>query len=267
MPERPLRHLAHANGYLPGCYRALLADWEDEYEDYVYPFRPLQTGSDPLRFRSWHDLARDLIATLNNANQCRPWIRVGHSLGAVGTLLAAARRPDLFSGLVLVDPLFLPRRWYWAGRMVPMGVHHHLVPLARQAMRRRDPWPDLISARTHLRRKSIFRRIPDPVFDDLMSAFLHPSPHGGVELAYSRQWEARIYNTLTDPYAALARGERPRRVLRGAFSDTMLPRVWDRVRRINPRATFLEVPDYGHLLPFERPQVIAAQVRDFLMAG
>jgi len=267
MAERHLLHLAHANGYPPGCYRALSAVWEEDWDVYAYPFRPLQPGSDPLRLRSWHDLATDLIAVLEHTGQGRPWIGVGHSLGAVVTLLAAARRPTLFSRLVLLDPVFLPRRWYWVGRLVPLGLRHHVVPLARQALRRRDRWPDPGSARARLRRKSIFRRIPDPVFDDLMSAFLRPSPHGGVELAYSRQWEARIYNTVTDPYAALSRVALPMLVLRGACSDTILPRVWERVRRINPRATFLEVPDCGHLLPFERPQVIAGLVRDFLTAG
>lgn len=261
---KPRIHLAHANGYPPGCYRALLAAFEAEYACMAMPYRPVEAGEAPAALCSWHDLTDDLIAGLRQSAAERPWIGIGHSLGGIVTLFAALREPSLFSHIVLLDPVVLPRRWYLAGGIVPLRFRHHLLPLSRQALRRRDHWPDAASARAHLRRKAIFRRIPDPVFDDLIAAMLRPDSGGGVTLAFPRQWESRVYITATSPYEALRRLKVPFLIIRGAASDTIRPEVWARMQRLNPRGTFVELPDSGHLLPFERPAETARLIRDWL---
>ena len=51
--------------------------------------------------------ADDLVETLE-ATQAGPVWMMGHSMGAAISTIAAARRPQLFHGLILIDPI-LPR--------------------------------------------------------------------------------------------------------------------------------------------------------------
>jgi pimeloyl-ACP methyl ester carboxylesterase len=86
-------------------------------------------------------LADDLIAGLEALEADRV-VGVGHSLGGVTTLLAVVRRPDLFRGVVFLDPVLLPPRW-----MVLLRWMHRLwLPwhpsLVKSALRRRRVWSD-----------------------------------------------------------------------------------------------------------------------------
>lgn len=261
---KPRIHLAHANGYPPGCYRAFLSSIGRDFTTAAWPYKSIEAGEDPRRLRSWQDLTADLIDALRSDPGSGQWIGMGHSLGGIVTLLAAMRAPELFSHLVLLDPVVLPRRWYLAGGIVPLRLRHHLLPLSRQALRRRDHWPDAATARMHLRRKAIFRRIPDTVFDDMIQAMLRPDPKGGFTLAFPKHWESQVYVTATSPFSALRRLTIPFLIVRGAESDTIRPEVWARMQRLNSRGTYVELPDCGHLLPFERPGETARVIRDWL---
>ena len=51
--------------------------------------------------------------------------------------------------------------------------------------------------------------------------------------------------------------------VRGEHSDTVSRESWQSWQRLHPDARFLEVPDAGHLVPMERPDIVSAAVTDF----
>ncbi|MFN8560842.1 MAG: alpha/beta hydrolase [Anaerolineae bacterium] len=65
-------------------------------------------------------------------------VGVGHSLGGHAVTLAAAREPELFAALLLIDPVIMPREYY-------VGV----VEFEHFTARRRNEWasPDEMHAR------------------------------------------------------------------------------------------------------------------------
>lgn len=260
---RSMLHFLHANGYPPGAYASLIALWRNDAEVVCPPLRPLWPDEDHSRLTSWHPLADDLVKELANQNR-REVIGVGHSLGGVVALLAAARHPGLFRKLVLIEPVFLPECWYALLSCMPVSWRYRMVPLARQALRRRTWWSDKETAFTHLRRKAVFRRIPDAVFREMMAAMVHPGDAGGVELRYPRDWEARIYATVTNPWRALRQLPIPVLILRGKESDTLPDKVWSRMKRSLPTGSFCEIAEAGHLLPFEKPVETGAEILAFL---
>lgn len=260
---KPPIHFAHANSFPPGCYRQLLAPLAQDREVFTLPFRPLIGQTTPSSIQTWDDLAEDLIDYLEREVK-QPVIGIGHSLGGIVTLLASDRRPDLFRALILLDPVFLARRIYLLKQMTPHRFREHLVPLARISRKRRDEWASLEEARTHLRDKRVFAQISDSVFEDMLQAMLLQRDDGKYQLVFPRQWESRIYTTVTSPWKALERARLPLQIIRGAESDTIPPAIWQRITSGHTKGQFDQIPDAGHLFPLEKPAETAALVQAFL---
>jgi pimeloyl-ACP methyl ester carboxylesterase len=89
---------------------------------------------------------------------------------------------------------------------------------------------------------------------------------GGFELAYSPEWEARIYLTGLrdfDLWRELPNLQIPTLIIRGAESDTFLPKTGELVKRKNPKIQVKTLAESTHLLPLERPQEVFEMMREF----
>jgi pimeloyl-ACP methyl ester carboxylesterase len=86
-----------------------------------------------------------------------------------------------------------------------------------------------------------------------------------VELAYPPEWEVAVYeNGPLNLWPRLASLKPPLLVIRGAESDTFLPTAVAALRRRLPRAVVHSIPNTGHLVPLEAPQVVADLILAFL---
>ncbi len=56
---------------------------------------------------TWHYLVEQVIADIERQFPEQQVIGLGHSFGSLLTLMAAYKRPDLFSQLVIMDPPFV----------------------------------------------------------------------------------------------------------------------------------------------------------------
>ncbi len=260
----PVLHFAHANGLPPGTYRRLIDVLRSSYHVVSMEARPLWPGSDPRSLEDWSLFVDDLRAELHRRN-LRGVVGVGHSLGAVATLLAAAQEPGLFSAVVAVDPIVLAG-WFalfW-GTMKAIGLDRHL-PIARGARKRRDHWPDRDTVRRSYARKRAFRGWAPGVLDDYLSAALEPAADGGVALRYPKRWEARIFRVAPhDLWRELRRLAIPSLFVQGEHTDTFLPAAARKVAREVPGATVTMIPDTGHFAPMEQPEILGRTVLEFL---
>ncbi len=256
----PLLHLGHANGFPPEAYRALVEALAPRFRVVTSELRPLWPGADPAACSSWSELADDLVGVLRERGVAGA-VGAGHSLGGVVSAMAAVRAPELFSRLLLVDPvIFTGARAVFWGLMQRLGLGHRL-PLVGAARRRRDRWPDHDAARRAWRRRPLFADWQGGCFEDYVGCALTPRPDGGLELRYPRAWEARIFETSpADPWPELVRVRVPVRVLRGAESTTLVPAAGRRLERELADCRVEEVPGASHLLPFERPAEVAARL-------
>ena len=112
---KPPLHFSHANGFPVSMYLPWMTELALDFRVMGLSLR----GQDGLGegISSWHRVALDLAGFLET-REVGPVVGVGHSIGAVTTMLCAARRPDLFSRIVLLDPPLFPRRWVTP---VPLG--------------------------------------------------------------------------------------------------------------------------------------------------
>ncbi len=262
---RPL-HFLHANGYPPACYQPLLDGLNSDYRVFGMLLRPLWQGADPSSIRDWTPFSDDLLEFLEQYGATRT-IGVGHSIGAVVTLRAALREPERFSALVLLDPVLLPRKQILLFRALrALGLEQRMRRRIEATLRRRRTFSDLEQLFTGYRRRDIFRFFSDAHLRALIQGITRPAP-GGYELAYSPEWEARIYETGIwkdlDIWAGLRALTIPTLIIRGVETDTFWQTTGKQVQSLNAGIRVVAIPDATHLVPMERAEEVARAIREF----
>ena len=257
----------HANGFPPGTYRALLELLAERFRVTAYANRALWSDGDPSEVTSWHPLAEDLRRGLDSRGQ-GPVVGVGHSIGGMLCLLAAARAPHVFSSLVVLDPVVFTGwpsfLWGWMKRL----RQGRRFPLAAGALKRKDRWSDRTAARRSWAGKPVFSTWRSGVLDDYIEAGLVEAPGGTVTLRYPKRWEARLFEVCPhNEWSELRRVSLPCLVVRGETSDTLLPAAAGRMGREMPDARVVELAGTSHFLPMENPDEVASLVFEFAGGG
>ena len=276
----PLFLFAHANGYPPEAYRTFLLPFLDDFQVMALSLRPFWPGSDPDFLKDWKGFRDDYLDFLKEleSNRRLPFhskigfnqvIGVGHSVGAMTSLMAAIEQPYLFRALVLIEPVLFPP---WRGTIMraqaPFNLMRRFYPLIRGTLRRKVNFPSREVMFTNYRLKQIFKGLSDPVLRDYVAGLASDNLDGTVNLKYSPAWEARIYETsgLADAYVwrNLPKVTCPVLVLRGEKSETLKPRVIQRMAKKLPEGQAYTQQGAGHLLPLELPDQAASLTANFL---
>ncbi len=261
--QGPLVHFASANAYPPAVYHRMLTLVAKAHRVLAVHHRPLWPGSRPEEIDDWQVIADDLIRFFDQQGLANA-IGVGHSLGAVATMMAALKRPELFRALVLIEPVFLPRAilaMLVSGQALDEPYETPLVKIARE---RRKWWPTREEAFTHYRSKQVFRRLSDEALWDYVRHGFVSEEGGGITLFYRSEWEARIYALPpTDVWDWVPQVTHPVLAVRGRETNTLSEQAWSLWKQLQPRAEFKEFQASGHLLPLERPDDVASKITDF----
>lgn len=251
MRDLPRLFFAHANGFTPGAYDSLLAPLRERYRVEAPALLPLRSGQMPTG--RWDEIADDLGGLVDAEGA--PAVGVGHSLGAVALLMAAAARPSRFTRLVLIEPPVIPSWGAALLRHAPQGIRRKSA-LAAAARRRTDCWSSFDDAFAQERSRRWYARVTDEALANLLRHGL-VEQEGGWVLRYRKEWEARLYETPASVWPLLERPLPPLTVMRGVESKVFSAAHLARWRRLRPHDQFVEVAHAGHLLPLERPDEAA----------
>ena len=224
-PDRPFDLMfVHANGFNARTYLDLLRPLAKERRILAPDLRghghtvlPTQVAGR----RGWNDHADDLAA-LVDAVGGPPIALAGHSMGGTSSLLAAERRPDLVSGLTLLDPVIWSRGAALAFRLPGLRRLPERIPLVRGALKRRRRFDDRDQAFAAYRGRGAFRDWPDGMLKDYLADGLVEDPiEGGVVLTCAPEWEASNYAVQGhDPWRALDRLGGRVRILKAESGST-----------------------------------------------
>lgn len=257
-------HFSHANGYPPAAYRALIGQLTESHQLITSVHRPLwQPTPAPDSVKSWRVFADDVLDLLQAHSA--PVFSVGHSMGATAIVLAAVREPHLFRGLVLIEPVLVPRRYLMLLRFFARFAPRQ-VPMIRTTLQRQQRWSNRQEAFAHYRPKGVFRRIPDEVLWDYVKYCLVDESDGSVSLQYSREWEAHCYKLVHNLWRVLPRLRIPVLGIRGADTTTLSAASWQRWQALSPQHDYIEMAGAGHLLPFEQAEPLAAHIKNWMAA-
>jgi pimeloyl-ACP methyl ester carboxylesterase len=258
---RQLVHFSHANGYGPQTYAKFLAPLEQSNSVVASVHRPLwQPSPHPDSVPSWRDFGADVSELISSLH--KPVLSIGHSMGAAANVMAAAKQADHFSGLVLVEPALVPASYYRALRWFAPLIQAR-YPLITRTLNRVDSWDSPESAFAHFRPKPVFKGFSDEVLWDYISHGTYTDSSGAIRLNYSKEWEARCYMLADNIWNDLKTLAMPVLVIRGTDSNTFSPRTARALRKACPGFEYLEIPKAGHLLPFERPELLAEKILDW----
>jgi len=264
----PHLHFLHANGYPPACYLPLLDMLKERYHVTAMHLRPLWPGSNPKELGAWHPMSDDLTLFIEEQDFA-PVIAVGHSIGAIVSLRAALRQPEKFRALVLIDPVLFPPRFIAAYNLLKAsGLAYRLHPWILGALRRRRMFDDPETLFKSYRRKHVFRHFSDQNLRIYVNGISRQRAEGGYELAYSPEWEARIYYTSVwrdmDLWRGLPSLKVPTVIIRGAETDTFLAPTAHLVQKTNPAIFQETIQKSTHLVPLEKPVQVHQKIEWFL---
>lgn len=216
---------------------------------------------------SWAHFGEDLAGFVK-ARELGGLVGVGHSMGAHGLVQAAAREPERFRALLLIDPVIAsPAAYHLPHPAMGSGMH----PAAKRRSR-------FASAQEMIERFATRR--PYDLFDvlslrDYCTHGLLPAADGnGLELACSPLTEASVYMTgrsNASVYASVRALQIPVWVVRArqrtpeadpfdySYSPTW-PELAGEFRQGHDRL----IADRSHFLPMEDPAQVAHLIEDLV---
>ena len=144
-----------------------------------------------------------------------------------------------------------------------------LVPLARNAAKRRARFPDRETAVQAFTGRGMFKAFAPEVIADYLGDGLVEDARGGLKLACTPAFEAATYCAHRhNPWAALRNVSCPLALLRAEIGSTISAAAKHRLALLKPGARVATVEGAGHMLPMQRPDRVRAAIESVaLMAA
>jgi pimeloyl-ACP methyl ester carboxylesterase len=260
-------HFMHGNGFCAGTYAPFIANLSGELHIFASDVRGHgdSLNLNHRRIRNWKIFVKDLKAIIEQV-MTPPIVGMGHSLGAVTTYMAAAEYPHLFSGIVLIDPVILPRRLLWLLAGLKLLGLTGKIPLARAARRRRRSFQGKKEAlKLFAAGRGIFKTWHREFIDAYLECGLLEKDAETAVLKCDPELEAQIFESIPlNVWRYAKKITCPVLAIRGAVSDIFFA---DAAQRLTGRIADFElqtVPHSGHFPPMEKPEQCARFILDFI---
>ena len=179
--KRAKAHFYGGNGFTVGNYQPLLTELAAGFDISALAMRGYWYDKPKARVLTREQDA-DLLIKFLEQTQDSPVVGIGHSQGATATAMAAAKRPDLFSALYLIEPVtftksqallykLIPRRVklkrqpfksaltkqkFWANIDDFYDSLRELIPLCRAKLSKAKRWPLCIYLHSRARDSELF---------------------------------------------------------------------------------------------------------------
>ncbi len=195
--SKPALHFTHANGIPSASYQKLFRFLSNDFNVKAIPMIGLDPHY-PVEYR-WEALVDQVILDIEQQFPQQQVIGLGHSFGSLLTLMAAYKKPQLFSQVIIMDPPFVigPKAFLFEALQKLGSKSVDKLTPAAVTVKRRDHWESLEQASQTLRPNRIFKDFDEQCFADFIECGLKVDPiRSGVTLAVPKQTEAKIFRTV-----------------------------------------------------------------------
>lgn len=247
-------HFAHANGFPAGSYRLLFEHLQPNLS--VFALDKFAHNPKYPLVDNWHNQVDELIAHVEQ-NADGQVVAIGHSFGGVISYIACCIRPDLFSGLIMLDPPVAAGVARYVFRFAKRNRLIYRLTPAKKTKMRKHRWHKDDDLLKYFSERALFKDMDKRCIQDYIqsvTALRGDERH----LLFDRDIEANIFLTiphnLPNYYGKL---QCPATLITPRFTDVCVPRLRKPFLRGNPTITHQELPGGGHMFPLEHPKMVA----------
>ena len=195
-------------------------------------------------------------------------IGIGHSMGGVLTLFAAAKYPSLFSRIILLDPVLFKPEIIIAQRLLrATGAWRHSA-LVKAVSKRRTTWSNAQEMYDELKQKALYRKWQPEVLQDFITFATEQqqTANGNSQLSLRCQpsWEASIFGSYPKGlWQAIRKVNIPVDILVAENSYSFIPKAAKRAQQLNPNIRWQPFGE-NHCFPMEQPEQTANIIKSLL---
>ncbi len=267
--KKPVIHFAHANGMPSRVYKPFFEQLAEFFTiEYIAMLGATPDYPVDDHWRSLTQQIIDNVRAVCEYHGVTQVVAVGHSLGAMCTIQALYRAPELFSQAVLMDPPWIYGKvsllWHLAktadrlpfmnnrlmDKLSPAGVSKH----------RRDVWDSRAQAYQKMRHKGFFKNFDERSFQGYIDHGLHERADGKVTLAIPKDSEVAVFRTNPSWYW-LAPNRAPKLPVTLIIGEDSIFLKRQFPQQVKSR---LGIPYKthagGHMFPLEHPKSVSLQV-------
>lgn len=256
-------HFYGGNGFATGVYLPLLTALGDDFSLTALAMQGCWYDV-PNASRITREQDAAALITFLEKTQAAPIVGIGHSQGATATAIAAARRPDLFSRLYLIEPVTFTKAQALLYDLLPRRLKLTREPF-KSTLNKPSQWQSIDAYYEHLRRLRAYRRISDEHLQLFAAQSVRPTAGGQYELLFSPDQElANYFGTpfIDDALKTLNKNGTPYTLITGKPTLFISDKVRANWEKFVPKSRLISLPDYGHLLPIEAPKRCADIIMD-----
>ncbi|KAF7762184.1 hypothetical protein Agabi119p4_8777 [Agaricus bisporus var. burnettii] len=254
----------------------LTFDWADNGRDilnFLHYFIPSSANDSPLPTHLPRVSPQEIQHRKTHGLKHRTFMGIGHSYGGCSAAVAALEHPELFSSLMLIDPVILEP---YATKELELSNPRVNVNVIG-ALNRRETWPSKEEALASFKKKPFFQRWDPEVLQTYVEYALYNTKDiQGRQAAMLKMpglQEAIVFAATLAQYETYQRlpdlDERVelRWVVPGRPGEEMLGaeatqlRVWRRLKN----SSNVKIPTSGHLIPQEAPGELSREIDEFLL--
>jgi pimeloyl-ACP methyl ester carboxylesterase len=248
---------SHANGFPSESYTCFFKHLNVDKLNYIPAFGLNDYKVD----KNWKPLVDELIESIET-NFTEPIVGLGHSLGGFLTYLAAQKRPDLFSKIIILDPpFFRPIKRLVIESLVKTNLLEKFPHPANKTKYRRTEFKSEEEAFNYFKDKALFKGSKPECLSNYVNAGL-VAKSDGLILKIPRELEYRLFITM--PFIFPTKKLKiPSHFIYSNRYEVMQPKDMKWVKRAMPFFNFIEM-DGSHLFPFEKPEELAEMINKLI---
>lgn len=258
--KRPPAHFYGGNSFTLGTYTPLLTELTTEFDLSALALRGYWYDK-PQGQRLTREQDADLLIEFLDKTQDAPIVGIGHSQGATATAMAAAKRPDLFSQLYLIEPVTFTKKQATLYNLLPRKMLLSREPF-KSTLAKQVTWASIDDYYEHLRAQRAYKRISDEHLKIFAEQSLIANNSGSYELIFAPEQELANYFGAPHIDAALKKLRCPYTLITGKPTLFINDKVRKQWQKFVPADRIISLSDYGHLLPMEAPKLCAQIINE-----
>ena len=263
--KRAPAHFYGGNSFTVGTYAPLLQELSANFELSSLALRGYWYDK-PNSRRLTREQDADMLIEFLEKTQDKPVVGIGHSQGATSTAMAAAKRPDLFSQLYLIEPVTFTKKQATLYNLLPRQFLLNRQPF-KSTLTKQYTWSSIDDYYNYLRGQRAYKRISDAHLQVFAEQSLVANTDGSYTLMFAPEQELANYFGAPHIDAALKKLSCPYTLITGKPTLFINDKVRKQWQEFVPDSSIISLPDYGHLLPMEAPEVCAQIINEHYQSG